>query len=442
VRSAAFALVLLAPPVAALAQTGALRAGAARIDITPDAGAALPMSGYGNRKQGFQGIHDHIYVRALALESGSARAAIVTWDLIGVPTVLWSEVSQRIAAELGIPVENLLLAGTHDHGAPSLRGGFSEVGANSVAYTEKVLAATLEAVRQARARLQPARVGFGAGRAHVNVNRRELMPSGAWGLGRNPEGPSDKTVSVVKFEDAAGKPIALFVNYPVHGVVMGPDNLEITGDLPGATSRFVEQHYAGKRPRARSDAGPRLRPRPEDLNADVVALWTSGPAGDQNPIALATGTDFSLVDSLGQILGEEAIRVAAGIRTSGEARIRGAQKWVTCPGGKLEPEPGVPNRFKLQDGAPLEIHLSLLMLGDVALAGVSGEVLTRIHERLKRQSPLKQTVMVTHANGAVGYIPDDAAYDQVSYEITATRLRRGCAEGAIVNGLLELMKGR
>jgi hypothetical protein len=268
------------------------------------------------------------------------------------------------------------------------------------------------------------------------------MPSGAWGLGRNPDGPSDKTVSVLKFEDASGKPIAFFVNYAVHGVVMGPDNLEITGDLPGATSRFVEHYYAGKRPRARSDAGARLRQRPEDVSGDVVALWTSGPAGDQNPIVLATGSDFSLVDSLGQILGEEVVRVAAGIKTSPEARLRGAQKWVTCPGGRLEPEPGVPNRFKQQEAAPVEIHLGLLRIGDVALAGVSGEVLTRIHERLKKQSPIEHTIMVTHANGAVGYIPDDAAYDQVSYEITATRLKRGCAERAIVDGLVELMRGK
>jgi hypothetical protein len=47
--------------------------------------------------------------------------------------------------------------------------------------------------------------------------------------------------------------------------------------------------------------------------------------------------------------------------------------------------------------------------------------------------------MVTHCNGSSGYIPDDAAYDQVSYEIVSTRLKRGCAEDAIVNGFTEMM---
>jgi hypothetical protein len=50
--------------------------------------------------------------------------------------------------------------------------------------------------------------------------------------------------------------------------------------------------------------------------------------------------------------------------------------------------------------------------------------------------------MVTHANGSSGYIPDDAAFDQVSYAITTSRLKPGCAERAIVNGFLTLMGQR
>jgi hypothetical protein len=47
--------------------------------------------------------------------------------------------------------------------------------------------------------------------------------------------------------------------------------------------------------------------------------------------------------------------------------------------------------------------------------------------------------MVTHANGSSGYLPDDAAYDQASYEIVSSRVKRGCAENAIVNGFVEMM---
>jgi hypothetical protein len=47
--------------------------------------------------------------------------------------------------------------------------------------------------------------------------------------------------------------------------------------------------------------------------------------------------------------------------------------------------------------------------------------------------------MVTHTNGSSGYIPNDAGFEPVSYEVTASRLKPGCAEGAIVNGFLDLI---
>ena len=77
-------------------------------------------------------------------------------------------------------------------------------------------------MRQTTANLQPAQFGFGTGNAYVTINRREFFPkTGWWWRGYNPEGPSGKTVAVLKFTDLTGKPIALFINYPVHAVVIG-----------------------------------------------------------------------------------------------------------------------------------------------------------------------------------------------------------------------------
>jgi hypothetical protein len=223
---------------------------------------------------------------------------------------------------------------------------------------------------------------------------------------------------------------------------MGPDNYQVTGDLAGATSRFVEEHYQGK-DHPRGDGGPRLRLGPnERANEGFVALWTSGAAGDQNPVSTASGEDFTLVNALGKILGESAVRVGGAIKTSPEARIRGAQQVVTCPGRRVEPGSTPRADYKFTDSNPVSIRLGLLTIGPVALAAVSGEVLTPIGQRLKRESPLGNTIMITHANGSSGYIPNDAAFDQVSYEIIASHLKPGCAEGAIVNGFLGMMRGR
>jgi hypothetical protein len=416
------------------------------------------MAGYAGRTQGFQRIHDHIYVRAIVLSDGTSQAVLLAWELIGMPTHVWEELSQRITKELGIPADNLLLVAVHDHGAPSLAGMFGRSpapgapgGANpagrtpspaTIAYTIKVENDAFEAVRQAKANLQPAQFGFGTGKAYVNINRREFFPkTGWWWLGYNPEGPSDKTVAVLKFTDLAGKPIALFINYPVHAVVMGPDNLAVTGDLAGATSRYVEQYYQGKIP-TRGDAGWELEVGPEEKAAGEgpVAVWTSGAAGDQNPVSTDRGEDFTMVEGLGRILGEESVRVANRITVmSSQARIESSQQVITCPGRRVAPGPTPRAEYTFVDADPVNIRLSLLKVNNVALAGVSGEVFTHIYQHLKKESPFNDTIMVTHANGSSGYIPSDDAFDQISYENTASHLKPGCAENGIVNGLLEMM---
>ncbi len=426
------------------ADTGTLQAGAARVDITPAPGAGLPMSGYAGRKEGFKGIHDPIYARAIVFGDGTNLAAIVTWELIGVPTPVWEELSQRIAKEQGIPIERLLLAAVHDHSAPSPSGMYGNASPKSVEYTKKLENDTVEAVGKAKANLQPAKIGIGTGKAYVNINRREYSPQREWWwLGYNPEGPSDKTITVIRFDALSGKPIALFINYPVHAVVMGPDNYQISGDLAGATSRYVENYYrGGPENKPRSDAGFAIRLRPEESTEGVVVPWTSGAAGDQNPIVEARDSDFTLVDALGTILGEQAVRVSEGIRTTGRASVWGKQEVITCPGRKAEAGPRPRKDYKWEEGNPVNIRLSLLMINDIALAGVSGEPLTMIYQHLMKETPFSHTVMVAHANGSSGYIPDDAAFGQISYEIATSRLKPGCAENSIVNGFLNLMDQR
>ena len=243
-------------------------------------------------------------------------------------------------------------------------------------------------------------------------NRRELTPDQGWWLGYNENGVSDKTVGVLRFEDLSGRPIAFFINYSVHAVIMGPENYQITGDLAGATSRFVERHYLGE-DHPRSDAGHRLRLRPEEKAVDggVVAIWTSGAAGDQNPVSMASGEHFTLVDALGKILGEEVVRVSSAIKTSPNVRLWGAQQVVTCPGRRVEAGPRPRTEYQFTDADPVNIRLGLVII-DRSREPASGEVFTQIAQHLRKDSPFHQTIMVTHANGSSGYIPSDGAFDE------------------------------
>ncbi len=328
-------------------ESGQLLVGAAKVDITSPENA-LPF--------GYKAIHDHVYARAIVLDNRKTKAVLLGADLGMFTEDSYAELVQRIMHEVGCPAEHILMSATHTHGSPSpgaqpVPGRQTNVlDSFDVPYAERIKQGVFEAVRQANAKLQPARVGYGTGQFHVNVNRDAIHPdTRQWYQGPNLDGPSDKTVAVVKFESLAGAPIAVYINYAMHANLVFMRN-EISGDFPGATSRYLEEVY----------------------DDQIVAVWTAGAGGDQNPlylrlaepalaaqkrpqfaavggdpenvIALANFADAKLdpktldlnarlVNSIGQLLGEEVIRVMGNIRrTSSTVRIWGALTTVNCPG--------------------------------------------------------------------------------------------------------------
>jgi hypothetical protein len=96
--------------------------------------------------------------------------------------------------------------------------------------------------------------------------------------------------------------------------------------------------------------------------------------------------------------------------------------------------------MRQQAAATVPLRLSLLTLNEVALAGVSGEVVTRVYRRLRSASPLAQTLLVSIANDRIGYLPDDAAFDRPVHSVNGCPIARGHAETAIVDGLLDLIR--
>jgi neutral ceramidase len=440
---------IVAAPSAAGAQEAAraapaptFRAGAAKVDITP-AKADLP--------KGMEGVNDPLFARVAVFENDGKRAALITLDAGAIPNPLWSAVTEAAERELSIPRDQIIMTATHTHSAAG-------PGASGPP-TQKIVAA----LRQAVARLQPARIAYGSGVSYINVNRNIIDPkTRRWWEGPNYDGPSDKTVGVVKVESAAGEPIAIYYNYAVHAVINGQLD-QISGDIPGASSRYIE----------------------DSLDNKAVAIWGEGAAGDQNPIyfqqtydlrairiadyakrgqdisnamppggqgldrkdpkvARLMGQQRQMTVSMGQMLGEEVLRVVRDTldRPEADPVIFGASKTVTCPGRQRTDQgrAGYPGTYV--DADPVPIRLSLLRVGDIVIGGVNAEVFNPIAQGFKDRSPFKRTMMATLTNGIApsGYIPHDAAYGQNTFEVISSRLKPGCAEVAITDGLLDLVE--
>ena len=108
-KLAASAALALAAASGATVDRGSLRAGAARVDITPPANPEYPPSG--------KYAHERLYIRAIVLDNGVARAALIGADLGGLSEEIWKTASKQIAAELNCPVENIIMSATHSHSA-------------------------------------------------------------------------------------------------------------------------------------------------------------------------------------------------------------------------------------------------------------------------------------------------------------------------------------
>ncbi len=428
------------------AQAGSLKAGAARVDITPLVKGDLPPTGKYEQEK--------VYVRAIVFDNGTTRAALLAADASDMYPAVVAEASKRIAAELDCPEANIIMSATHTHAGGSPMG----TQGNASPYMAGLTEALVSAAKQAKAKLEPALIGFGKGAAYLNVNRDAISPdTHTWTQAPNTSAYSDKTVYVLKVTKPTGEPIGVYVNYamhPVDGYLLG----FITADFPGEMCRYVEKNFDDK----------------------AVVIFSQGASGDQNPLYLRpatnglaskggnaiTGYDLvresmeapvrnktvevkpidpavrermeRFIESEGQILGEEVIRtMTLTTKTSSDIKIWGAQKTITCPGRKRTDQGREGMTGTYADDAPVEMKLSLIGLGDVAFGGVNAEVYSKISARMRGESPLANTVMVTLANGRAssGYIPDDESYGHQSFQVLGARNKVGCAEASIAGGL-------
>jgi len=450
-------IIQLLPNEAAAANLGALKAGAARVEITPDANA-IPRP--------YTSLLDPLYARAIYLENGHDRAVLLNADVGAIADAIIDKASSDISRELNVTAANILISATHDHnaifGGPRLPNANATHNAAVEAFQAKLISGLVQAAKQAHDKMQPARMGFGAGNLYLNVNRDAIDEHRRlWSQEPNLEYPSDKTLAVIKIESLSGDLIAVYMNYAMHANSLFLNGM-VSGDFPGEAERYIEHAYNNK----------------------AAALWTSGAAGDQNPLYLRANSKIAdarihavmdaehvdlgtavmhamfagnpeadkitldpvaleqslqLVKSMGQITAEEAIRVMDHIRTMNtEVKIEGAQQEVTCPGHRRldTGREGTPGKYE-DSPEPVRIKIGALRIGDVALGSANAELYNVIGQHVKAGSKFHDTVMVTLTNGMAnsGYVPTDDAFARYTFQVLGTALKPGCAEMGIVSGI-------
>lgn len=405
---------------------GEFRVGVGKVSITPMA-AELPYNALGERS--FVAVHDEVYARALLLDDGERRAALVLVEVTRIPAP--EELKAAIARELGTGESNVMLAATHTHDVPlfSYHGG--EPNAAEAREIERLKRGTVEAVRQANSHWQPARIAFGRGEAWVNINNGER--SGAKGV--DPRGPSDKALDVLRFDTRDGSSIALLVNYASHAEVMfrsitRDNGYEVSGDLPGAVAHILE-------------SAPNAAPVvlfSSAAEADQLTLFKSLQPPGRLPAMDEGAAGWALLDVQARRLASSVLDVLGRMEPgAAHVRVDAASSFATCPGQQLRADPKT-GLFSAESRPPVHIPLNMIRINDIALAGVGGDVASEIGMAFKAASPLPHSTFISMTAGSVGYILADSSYEHPGHGLMGSPLQPHCAEGAIVDGLVHLIK--
>jgi neutral ceramidase len=387
--------------VCSVASEGPLRAGTAKIDITP--GKPIKMAGYSARTALSKDVHDPLSARVVAFENNGKRLILVSSDLIGYYNGTAEQIRKVVLSEFNLKPGELFLSAIHTHDGPNLTMDKEKGHPNNVEYTKELEGKLIEVIHKAMDNTGPVQIGTGVGYCPIGMNRRELVFDRSGNsqikLGCNPYGPTDKQVLVLKIARPDGTAVASLFDYATHATCLGGKNLTVSGDVIGLAEQFVEKILGG----------------------EIIAPAFAGASGNIDPwfrVLPGFNNEPGWIPEpvlLGTFLGEEVVHVYRDIDTlsdGGDIRISFVN--IELPGK----ERGGTEIKK--DFPPTLYNITVAKVGHIAFVGLGGEVLTEIGMSIKAASPFKHTFVITHCNGAAGYLPPEHLYVEGGYEIRSS----------------------
>ena len=387
------------------------------------------------------------------------KVAIIAVDATMSPRDRVERLRQRVAETIGSEPSHVMLNYNHTHSAPAFPGWLPEAPEQDAllhAYEARLMDAVVEAARTANDALQPARIAAGWGQSEIGVQRREKRADGFVFLGEVPDGEIDPAVGVIRVDDLAGKPIAITCSYGCHTVVVGPRDLSASPDFPGAARGAIEKLLGGQ------------------------SLFLQACGGDIMPKGgMGYETDcHDAKDRTGMMLGSEAARVAAGLRTNerrGERTTMGSVStitlwpWTPVTGPtcsylgavsetlalrfiafpplaeaeqiraeqylrlmeayKNEDERQIAVGLRWADWGDrlveaiqtgrrtLDMTVQAIRINDVVLVGLSVESFAQTGKTIKARSPFAHTQVLGYSNGCVCYLPRAEDYPEGGWDI-------------------------
>ncbi len=370
--------------------------GAADKDITPPPG--IPMWGYGARHAMLaEGALDPLMAKAIVIAAGDEKVALVGIDIGRGPTEAMMQLIRReIAEKAGI--RHVMITGSHSHHGPVIelvdepglgKGTFPA----AIEYSQKLPHLLIDAILAADKAKKPARMGIATESVTLNRNRHTK---------REPR-VTDPQLIVMRFDDVEGKPIAILVNFAAHPVMTDVKVLKYSADYPGFLKNKVESELATK------------------------CVFMQGASGDMSP---NVGNGPPGPKGFGETLADHVIALARAVKTEVPAQpsVKGTvdtfhfktrvdlKNPIVAVAFERSFFPEITHAYQKLYGETLTAELNTVLLnGEIALVGGSGEFFCNHANRLKARAYVKHTLFFGYCNGHHMYFPTIEATSEGGY---------------------------
>lgn len=404
-----------------------LKAGVARVDLTPPMRMKSPLGGYGARmNRPAEGVHDRIFAKALVLTDGEQKFALVTADLLGLAPSLKTAVVGRLA-EHGWSAAQILLLPSHSHASIDMNAlnpnnifNIPQIGIHNQELYEFTIDNFVRLIQNAEKTLVPVAIGT-ARRKISDWNRNR----------RSGEDVTDEELTITRIDSLSDGPLAVLVNFTAHPTFLSDKEMLFSGGWPGHLQRTVEAV----------------------VGRGATVMYFNGAEGDQSPRSRPESGDsrWEMAERYGRELGLLVAREWNTISTEGDVAFSYHLQEIELPPRCWHPdfmstggeEYGL-NESLLRDMLPRMFPENTtsgsLRLGELVIVGVPGEMAAGLGLKLKAETAritgAAHPVIGGLANEWISYILSAEAYEAGGYEASVSFYGPELGE-RIVHGALD-----
>ena len=357
--------------------------GYSKVNLTPSRRTAT--AGYGNRRgKLFTEVLDSIYVRAMVIDNGTEKVAIVSADLLIIPPTVTLRLENELP-KIGYSLSNTYLGATHTHNSIGnwgegatrfIYGKYDESIVNFIA--DKII----ESIQKASANRKPSSLKSGVIPVPKPVDNRLIDG-----------GPEDSLLRVVEIHRNDSSKL-LFMSYTAHATCLYSRDLELSRDYPGKLVDTLEH---------------------QGYDFAMFMAGAVGSHGCDAPVFGRECIDWMAAEILETFLSNRKNLHPAHDSTLIMVRL---PLLLSDPQVKITPDCKVRSWLFRSAFGEYPVYLTALRMGNVVLLGTPCDFSGEFNPSIDSIAVLKglQPIVTSFNGGYIGYITPQKRYDVRHYE--------------------------